>query len=205
MVVLTHSTCFHFHFSSPSIARVFSCIVLASFCCVLSSLGSPFSSISTLVLHLSWELHLNSGIFVSSSVQGTLLLKLLVLPFSFIFVCFHWLCTILNFFLHFVVLVVFIWPHLCSLVFSVFGVTTALQQVCFYHLWNGRTIWFEWLFVWFECLFGFECFLCMFDIYIARMVRSPGMFDLGKFCILFEHCCMIGMLVKLECLNGLCV
>jgi len=44
----------------------------------------------------------------------------------------------------------------------------------------------------------------MFDVYIARMVLSPGMI-LDNFCILFEHCCMIVMLVKLECLNGLCV
>jgi len=88
---------FHFHFPSPSIARIFFCIVSASFCYVSSSLGSPLSSISLLVLYLHWKLHLNDDIFILSSIRGTLRLKFLVVPFSSIFVCFHWLWLFIDF------------------------------------------------------------------------------------------------------------
>ena len=134
---------------------------------------------------------------------------ILSLPFSFAFTD---IVIVLSICLCFVVLVGFVWPiwvclccwfwgHHCGFGF---GITTTLQEVCFYLLWNGITICVEFLSISLECLFKLECFGRMFDVCFWRMFNY--MLNVwSMFYNLFGHCCIIEMLVWLECLNGLCV
>jgi len=111
-----HSTPFYFLLFSFSRASIWTVLFLIS---------SPF------VLRLLWSCAL-----------------ILSLPVSFAFTD---IVTVLSICLCFVVLVGFVWPiwvclccwfwrHHCGFDF---GITTALQEVCFYLLWNWRIIYVE--------------------------------------------------------------
>jgi len=89
---------FHFHFYSPSIARALSCTVLASslllfdlHCFLVQLHYTPYRSYTLrasfwTVPFLFW-----------SSVRGAFHLKLWVVFFSSIFVCFHWYCYCIDY------------------------------------------------------------------------------------------------------------
>jgi len=99
---------------------------------------------------------------------------ILALPFSFAFTD---IVIVLSICLCFVVLVEFVWPIwvcLCCWFWRGhcgfgFGITTALQEVCFYVLWNGRTI----------CVRMF--------IYIIRMLVQIRMFWENVWCMFLEN------------------
>ena len=182
----------------------------------------PASSPSLFDLHLHLILFplvcdvesfdLNGSIFDFKSVWAPFPLKLCAHSFSSIFFAFTDVVIVLSICSCFMVLVGFVWPiwvrlccwfwrHHCGFGF---GITTALQEVCFYLLWNGRTICVECLSISLECLFKLKCFGRMFDVCFWRMFNY--MLNVwSMFYNLFEHCSMIEMLLWLECLNGLCV